>query len=186
MKLTEKQLEEAVELFAQGGSRSKVVSYFMDTNEKLQIQIEMNEVTEMCVKQIRIQLGEQLRSVDPSSARFAKEKYQELFDLHSEAVQESVKNHYETILTRSVTLMEQQIETIATQLQILETAIAAAKVKIPETEKDYLAMLKMQDTLNLRLLEITDRLLERLSRATTLRKLNTLSNNPKNLKNLKI
>ena len=59
-------------------------------------------------------------------------------------------------------LMEHQIEKITEQLQTLETAIEASKITTPETDKEYLSLLKMSDTLNQRLLDITDRLVERL------------------------
>ncbi|MYF99817.1 hypothetical protein F4212_11925 [Candidatus Poribacteria bacterium] len=76
---------------------------------------------------------------------------------------DTIRNHYETVVNRSTTLIEYQIDKITEQLQTLETAIEAAKVDKPETDKEYLSLLKMSDTLNQRLLDITDRLLERLS-----------------------
>lgn len=159
MKLTEKQLEQAVEMFAEGYSRSSVVSYFMETDESLREQAASDEKQ---AREMRTTIGEQLRSADPSSSRFAATKYQELFDLHFEAKVDTIRNHYETVVNRSTTLMERQIDKISEQLEALETAITAAKVTTPETDKEYISMLKMYDTLSLRLLEITDRLLERL------------------------
>ncbi len=58
--------------------------------------------------------------------------------------------------------MEYQIEEITEQLYTLEAAIESAKITTPETDKEYLSLLRMSDTLNQRLLDITDRLLERL------------------------
>lgn len=159
MKLTEKQLEQAVEMFAEGYSRSSIVSYFMETDETLREQAaaDRNKAREM-----RITISEQLRSADPSSSRFATTKYQELFDLHFEAKVDTVRNHYETVVNRSTMLMERQIDRITEQLQALESAIEAVKINTPKTYKEYLSIVKMHDTLNVRLLEITDRLLERL------------------------
>ena len=76
---------------------------------------------------------------------------------------DTIRHHYETVVNRSTTLMEYQIEKITEQLQTLEAAIESAKITTPETDKEYLSLLKMSDTLNQRLFDITDRLLERLS-----------------------
>jgi len=159
MRLSEKQLEQALEMFAEGYSRTRIVSHFMESDQNLREQAAADENK---AREIRVTICEQLRSVDPSSPRFAKSKYQELFDLHFEAKVDTVRNHYETVINRSTTLMEHQIEKITEQLQTLETAIETAKVTTPETDKEYLSLLKMSDTLNQRLLDITDRLVERL------------------------
>lgn len=158
MKLTEKQLEQAVEMFAEGYSRSKIVSHFIETDETFRESAE----DEYKIRGIRVTIGEQLRSADPSSPRFARTKYQELFDLHFEAKMETIRDHYETAINRSTTLMEHQIEKITEQLHALESAIETVKINTPKTYKEYLSLVKMCDTLNERLLEITDRLIERL------------------------
>ena len=159
MKLSEKQLEQALEMFAEGYSRPKIVSHFLEKDQVLSEQAEMDENR---AREIRVTISEQLRSVDPSSSRFASSKYQELFDLHFQAKMDTIRNHYEMVINRSTTLMEHQIEKVTEQLQMLETAIGNAKVSTPETDKEYLSLLKMSDTLNQRLLDITDRLVERL------------------------
>ena len=159
MRLSEKQLEQALEMFAEGYSRTRIVSHFIEKDQILRDQAAADENK---AREIRITISEQLRSVDPSSPRFASSKYKELFDLHFEAKIDTIRNHYETVVNRSTTLMEYQIEKITDQLQTLETAIEAAKITTPETDKDYISLLKMSDTLNQRLLDITDRLLERL------------------------
>ena len=159
LKLTDEQLEKAVELFAEGYSRSKIVSHFMETDENLQEQAKSDENRN---REIRIMISQQLRAADPSSSRFASTKYQGLFDLHFEAKAETIKTHYEMIINRSTSLMEEQIEKINTQLQTLEAAVNRVTSIRPITFNDYISLLKMTDTLNKRLLETTDQLLERL------------------------
>lgn len=159
MRLSEKQLEQALEMFAEGYSRPKIVSHFMENDQVLREQAALDENR---AREMRATISEQLRSVDPSSPRFASSKYKELFDLHFQAKVDTIRNHYEMVINRSTTLMEHQIEKITEQLQMLEAAIENVKVSTPETDKEYLSLLKMSDTLNQRLIDTTDRLLERL------------------------
>ena len=175
MKLTAKQLEQALEMFAEGYSRPRVVSYFMETDDILRKQIEGNDNK---AREVRLSISEQLRSVDPSSSRFAKSKYQEMFDLHFKAKMETLRNHYEITVTRSTTLMEHQAEKIMAQLQTLEAAVANVKLKSPTTYKDYISLLKLSDTLNKRLFDITDRLLERLDSVSQPNEKTQESHNP--------
>lgn len=156
--LTEAQIKESVEMFANGMNRTEVAAHFIDTDPHIRGLIE-----EHGDAQIRRALSETLRAADPSSTRF-RDKYKQQYQLHNEAAKLALANQYQAVVVRSITLMEAEIQSIQDQLDKLDTLLEGASETFPVGTSEYLATLNVRINLQKRMFEIGEKILERLER----------------------
>ena len=156
--LNDEQMKEAVTLFAQGLNRTEVVSCLIDADEALQ-QLEAEQG-----KQARNNISNQLRSADPRSSHFAVSKFQAHFDLHQKAALESLKQRYNACISQNVDFMSQEISNLTEQIHELDHMIGDAIDNEPQGTVEYLATLNARNNASKRILELQEKLLDRIER----------------------
>lgn len=112
--LTDDQLTQAVELFAQGRNRVEVAQYFIDNDPTLM----ENEATDP--KGLRKRLSNALRVADPTSQQFSATKYKDLYEIHKAALQVALGKQYERAVLKSIKFLEKQIDRVENRLEALE------------------------------------------------------------------
>lgn len=154
--LSDAQLKEAVTLFAQGNSRSHVVSHLIDTDEKLR-ELEATD------PHLRKKLSDCLRTADPTSTQFAVKKYQAIYSLHKNAMRDALQHRYERLALQVVSFVENELKTLKAHTETLDHLLHNANIQAPETIGEYLSVLNTRNTVNKRCLDIQLQLLEKFS-----------------------
>ena len=96
--LTDLQKENAVELFAQGVSRTQIAQMYID-EPTAEIDASIIEIGEIETKE---KIADELRACDPASAKFAVSKYQNLYQQHTEAFRAAMEAHYEQMIAGQI------------------------------------------------------------------------------------
>ena len=135
--LNEEQMNEAVELFAQGKNRGEIAQHFIDTLEHLW------EMDTQDPDTLRKKLSDALRYADPTSNKFAITKYKAHYDLHSEAMKTALAHKYNAIVNETLTLMDKQIHALETQVEELESMLDNAYDHDPKGTAEFLATTNM-------------------------------------------
>ena len=145
--LTDDQLTQAVELFAQGKNRKQVAAHLIDDSEALQ----ERERTE---ENFRNTLSDALRSADPTSSQFAITKYGTVYELHKEAMRKALANKYESAVLEYVEYLDAEIENMKNQQEELQTLIDSAQEIDPTGTGEYLSVLSANTATGKRIEEL--------------------------------
>ena len=158
--LNDEQMKEAVTLFAQGLNRSEVVAHLIDADNNLQaLEAEHGQP-------FRNNISNQLRSADPRSKHFATSKYKAHYDLHQQAALESLKARYNSCLHQSMDFLTKEIAMLTEQLGELNHMIDGAIDNEPQGTVEYIQTLNARNTTSKRVIELREKLLERIERIT--------------------
>ena len=157
--LSEQQMTEAVVLFAQGQTRPQIAQHFIDTD------IDINKLQETEPK-LRKHLSNALQTADPSSPRFAESKYRETYELHREAVRNTLKHKYDSVMKKAIETLEQQITDMKTEEQALKDLVSTGKDLYVEGVGDYTASNRTLDAKRKEIQDAELKLAERIAKAT--------------------
>ena len=160
IELTTDQEKHAVTLFAQGYSRSEVVSDMIDNDEEIREQLKLSGDE----SEFRKKLSDKLMSCDPGSTRFAITKHKEHYESHRKALSKSLSNTYENMIIRSVENIRKSIEETREMIQDIKHNLENALETIPVGASEYMSMANTHMNLKKREMELEDKLLERLER----------------------
>ena len=155
--LNDDHLKEAVTQFAQGKSRTAIVSYLIDTDERLR-EIEPEEPN------LRKKLSDLLRCADPTSTRFSKTKYGELYKTYQAAFKSVLANKYDLVVNQSIEFMSEEIAMLKKQREELDDMIDKATNTNPVGPSEFLAVVAARNNATKRIHELSEKLLERLER----------------------
>lgn len=159
LKLTDEQAKHAVEMFAHGSSRQSIATHFIENDERF-----IAAVDEHGEKAVRSHLSQILRSTDPSSTLFARNKYGELFELHRQAIIKALANQYKIAIGKSVEQLQENLSELIKQSEPLRKVIERADDIEIENPKDYIAAINTHLKIQKAIQETQDKLLERLER----------------------
>lgn len=119
--LTDEQLTQAVELFAEGQNRTQGAAHFIDNDP------DIRQAEKTDPKGLRKRLSNALRVADPSSEQFSITKYQRHYDLHKSSVLAVIKKRCEQAIIAHVNFLLKEIARIAERIEaidhMLDTAI---------------------------------------------------------------
>ena len=131
--LTDEQLKDGVEMFANGKNRTEVAQYFLDNVPHLQEQ----DATDP--KGIRKRLSNALRVADPTSKQFSGKKYGEHLALHRSAKKEALQEKYKRAVLKYADFLEKQIEQGQERIEALTYLHDKASEEIPRGNPETLA-----------------------------------------------
>lgn len=158
--LTKDQEKRAVQLFAQGFSRSEVVSELIDNDSEISDQLKASQDE----PKFRKELSDKLMSCDPTSTRFAVTKHKDHYDTHKAALSKALSNTYQGLVVKSVKWLEKSIARIDDKIESLEHNLGNALETFPVGSSEYVSMMNALSSLEKRKLELQDKYLERLER----------------------
>lgn len=159
LKLTPGQQKSAVELFAQGFSRSEVALHLIEQEANISDAIQVHGEDK-----VREHLREKLRSCDPSSTRFAVSKHKRHYDEHIYAMQKACSNVYESLVLKSTRQIEQALASVQEKGEEIDHHLDSALETAPIGASEYISMMTLRMSVKKRELELQDKLLERLER----------------------
>ena len=160
VEITLEQQKQAVELFAQGYSRSEVVTILIDDDETIRAQL--NEMKDD--PKFRQQLADRLRSCDPSSKYFAITKHKDYYEDQKRALKDALSERYQNLVVKSVEWITKSIEAIDAELIDMRHSLKSALETTPVGASEYIAVQNAVLALEKRKIELQDKLLERLER----------------------
>lgn len=160
IELTTDQQKHAVQLFAQGYSRSEVVSHFIDNDTEVIKQLEKSQ-DEGSFRKV---LSDKLTTCDPSSVRFAITKHKDYYNDQKDALTKALSNTYQNLVIKSVKWLQQSIDKIDDRIAEIEHTLSTAMETTPVGASEFISMQNMLNNLEKRKVEMQDKLLERLER----------------------
>ena len=149
IRLSPDEIEYAISLFARGFARGDVVTILIE-------QFPERETQDRTEDGFRKRLSDSLRTCDPSSAVFAKNRFKTLYDLHQEYVRETLGNTYSQIDSLLKETLRERVEAQIARLEKIDAKIehlhelynryqtAHAEARIAELRDD--AFLNLQAT----------------------------------------
>ena len=96
--LTDQQLLNAVELFAQGVPRSHIAQLHIDDPTEA-VQAVIDEIGEPAAKE---RIASELRSADPTSSKFAKTKYLDHYESHVTTLRRAMNVRYDQLIAAQI------------------------------------------------------------------------------------
>ena len=123
--LTDGQLTQAVELFAQGQSRTQVAAHFIDND------LDIRQAETTAPKGLRERLSNALRVADLTSKQFS-EKFREHYKLHTESVKEVLQSRYDRAVLNYVDFLDTQILQVTKHIETLNYMLATGNDDPPQ------------------------------------------------------
>ncbi len=116
IQLSPDEIEYAISLFARGFARGDVVTMLIEQFPERDTQARADDT-------FRRRLSDTLRTCDPSSAIFAKNRFKTLYDLHQEHVRETLGNTYTQIDTLLKDTLRERVEVQIARLEKIDAKI---------------------------------------------------------------
>ena len=116
IQLSPDEIEYAISLFARGFARGDVVTVLIEEFPERYTQARADST-------FRKRLSDRLRTCDPTSAVFAKNRFKTLYDLHQEHVRETLGNTYARIDSLLKETLRKRVEAQIARLEKIDTKI---------------------------------------------------------------
>ena len=130
--LTDEQLKDGVEMFANGKNRTEVAQFFIDTVPDLRA-LDASEP-----KELRKRMSNALRVADPNCEQFS-EKHRDHLNMHRSAKMESLKERYKSAVLKYAEFLEKQIELGEERLDALGHMLDNAREEEPVGNSDVIS-----------------------------------------------
>ena len=150
IQLSPDEIEYAISLFARGFARSDVVTILIEEFPERETEARADDT-------FRKRLSDKLRTCDPTSAIFAKNRFKSLYDLHQEHVRETLGNTYTRMDSLLKDTLSKRVEAQIARLEKIDARIehlhelysryqtVHAEARMPEIREDAFQNLHATD-----------------------------------------
>ena len=153
-KFTDAEVEEMLTMFLTGHERIDVVDYLLKNNDKIK-----EASGDYDAKEFRKMLSDHLRSLDPSSNKYASGKYHIEYDNALRKHKRWISRKYDAVVLKNVDDFETELNIAAAEIAAVEKRIEAA-----ETTTEFVQLTSLCNKLKKDSRELHDKYLERLER----------------------